>query len=100
MPLELADFPAYVQVAFFIYDFLDDVWAGMSGTYLGKNWGSVEYLFNLYEVEDQKQILYIMKLYENINVGYRHQKAKEEEEKQKRQKASGGEKNFTHNVKG
>ncbi len=98
MPLEIADFPAYVQVAFFIYDFLDDVWAGMSGTYLGKNWGSVEFLFDLYNVEDQKEMLYIMKLYEGINVKHRHEKAEQEEKKRKR--ASSGAKNYTHNVKG
>ena len=63
MPLEVSDLPSEVQVAFFIFAFLEDNWEGMSGTYLGKHWNNLEYLFNLYEIEEQKTILTIMKIY-------------------------------------
>ena len=99
MPLESADFPVEVQVAFFIYGFLEDNWDGMTGTYLGKNWGTVQYFFNLYDIDEPKVILNFMKMYETIIVEYR---AEEADKKRKREErlSSGGAKNYTHNVKG
>jgi hypothetical protein len=99
MPLEISDFPLDVQVAFFIFGFLEDVWEGMSGIYLGKNWRNIEYLFNLYKVEEPKTVLYIMKLYEGILVGERAKKAEQKRKAEKRKSAGGG-KSFTHNVQG
>ena len=49
MPLDSSDFPYEVQVAFFISNYLEDIWDGMSGSYLGKRYGSVEYLFKIYK---------------------------------------------------
>ena len=99
MPLEPADFPVEVQVAFFIFDLLEDNWEGMSGTYLGKFWHNVEYFFNLYEVEERKTILYIMKLYEGVIIAHRAEEAERKKKAEERKSASGG-KNFTHNIKG
>lgn len=102
MPLELSDFPVQVQVAFFIFDLLEDRWEGMSGSYMGKVWGNVEYFFNLYDVEDPRELLYIMKMYEGILVKYRAEKAesKRKADERKRQQSAGGGKKYTHNVKG
>lgn len=99
MPLELSDFPEEVQVAFFMFSLLPDYWEGMSGTYMGKHWNGVEYFFNVYEVDNPKTILYIMKLYERTIVEYRADKAEKKRKAEERKAASGG-KNFTHNVKG
>jgi len=99
MPLETSDFPSEVQVAFFIFGFLEDNWEGMSGTYLGKKWHNIEYLFNLYQVQEQTTILYIIKLWENILVEYKSDKADKKRKADERRSAGGG-KNFTHNVKG
>ena len=99
MPLDSSDFPYEVQVAFFIFGFLEDVWEGMSGSYIGKQYSNIEYLFNLYEIEDKKTILTIIKLYESILVEYRANKAEQKRQAEKRRSA-GGSKNYTHNVKG
>ena len=99
MPLEISDLPSEVQVAFFIFGFLEDVWEGMKGTYLGKNWNNLEYLFNLYKVEEPKTILLIMKMWEGIVVGYKSDKA-ENQRKAEERKSAGGGKQYTHNVKG
>ena len=99
MPLDTSDFPSEVQVAFFIFGFLEDNWEGMSGTYLGKHWNNLEYLFNLYQIEEPKTILTIMKLYERIIIEYKHKKA-EEKRKADERKSARGDKNYTHNVKG
>ena len=99
MPLELSDFPEEVQVAFFMFSLLPDHWEGMSGTYMGKYWDGIDYFFKVYGVENPKQILYFMKLYENTLVSYRAEKAEQKRKADERKSKSGG-KNYTHNVKG
>jgi len=100
MPLEPSDFPEEVQVAFFMLSYLSDNWEGMSGTYMGKVWNDIEYLFKLHQVDNPKQILYFMKLYERLIVDYKMEQAdnKRKAEERKAQSASG--KQYTHNVKG
>ena len=102
MPLSQSEFPIEVQVAFFVFDLLSDVWEGMSGTYMGKDWGHCSQLFDVWEVEDQKTTMYFMKMYERILVNYRADRAEEKREQEKRKaKAKSGEgKHFTHNVQG
>ena len=52
MPPTLEDFPYEVQVAFFIYGLLPDIWVGMSGSYQGKDWSPLESLYNISNSED------------------------------------------------
>jgi len=99
MPLETSDFPSEVQVAFFIFGFLEDVWDGMSGSYMGKKWNNIEYLFKLYEIEEPRTMLYLLKMWEGLLVNYRLDKANKQKKAEERRSAGGG-KNFTHNVKG
>lgn len=100
MPLSISEFPEEVQVAFFVFSLLPDHWEGMSGSYMGKYWDGIDYYFKVYEVEEPKTILYLMKLYESKLVGYRATKAEERrkaEERKARSKAPSGGK-FTHNI--
>jgi hypothetical protein len=99
MPLELSEFPEEVQVAFFMFSLLSDNWEGMSGTYLGKNWYSIDYFFKLYQVEDTKTIFYLMKLYENSLVEYRAEQAEKRRKAEERKAKAGSGQKFTHNVK-
>ena len=100
MPLEASAFPAEVQVAFFVFGYLSDVWDGSSGSYMGKDWSHIDTLFKLFEIDDPKIVLYFMKMYEGIIVQDRaqEQERKRKADERKRQQASG--KNYTHNVKG
>ena len=84
MPLELSDFPEEVQVAFFIFSLLPDHYEGMSGTYMGKYWDGIEYYFKLYEIDDVKTIMYIMKMYEGIIVTYKAEKAEQQRKTEER----------------
>tara|TARA_R110000782_G_scaffold62003_1_gene127605 strand:+ start:4193 stop:4543 length:351 start_codon:yes stop_codon:yes gene_type:complete len=101
MPVSPSVFPAEVQTAFFVLGFLEDNWDGSSGSYLGKNWNNLEYLFNLYEVEDPKNVLFFMKIYEGCLVTYRADKSenKRKAEERKSKASSGGGKQYAHNVK-
>jgi|TARA_R110000796_G_scaffold144908_2_gene261565 hypothetical protein len=100
MPLDPSDFPVEVQVAFFVFSLLEDNWEGMSGTYMGKTWNNIEYFFNLYEVDEPRTILYIMKVYESILVSFRSEESEKRRKAEERKSSSGGGKNFTHNVTG
>lgn len=101
MPLDSADFPAEVQVAFFMFSMLSDNWEGMSGTYMGKDWSSIDYMFKLHKIENPSIIFYFMKLYENILVDYRAKEAdKKRKAEERKAKSAGGGKNYTHNVRG
>jgi hypothetical protein len=101
MPLAYSDFPEEVQVAFFIFSMLTDNWEGMSGTYMGKNWDSLEYLFKLYEIENPKQIFFFMKVYETVLVSYKAEEAdKKRKAEERKAKSAGGGNNYTHNVRG
>jgi len=100
MPLDPTDFPVVVQVAFFIFGLLEDNWDGMSGSYLGKKWGNIEFLFKLYKIEEPRTMLYILKMYEGIVVAQRAEEAAKRRKADERKSSAGGGKNFTHNVKG
>tara|TARA_B100000287_G_scaffold430246_1_gene485121 strand:- start:13357 stop:13659 length:303 start_codon:yes stop_codon:yes gene_type:complete len=100
MPLDASAFPEEVQVAFFMYNSVSDRWDGMSGTYMGKNWVETPQLFDLYKIENPKEILFFMQLYDGVLISRRAQEAerKRKAEERKKQQASG--KNYTHNVRG
>jgi len=101
MPLDSTGFPAEVQVAFFVFSMLTDVWDGMSGTYMGKDWAPLETFFNIYEIEDRRTTTYLMKLYENILVTYKAEEAeKQRKAEERKSKSSSGGKNYTHNIRG
>ena len=100
MPLETSDFPAEVQVAFFILGLLPDRYEGMSGTYMGKDWAEVEYLFKLYKVDEPLVTHYFMKLYEGKLTEYRAKKSEQKRKAEERKTSAGGGKQYTHNFKG
>ena len=101
MPLESSSFPTEVQVAFFIYGLLSDNWEGTSGTYLGKHWDSLQYIFELHEVENRKEVFLFMKLYEGQIIKYRiEQQERKRKAEERKSKSAGGGKNYTHNVRG
>ena len=66
---------------------------------MGKNWSSIDFLFDTYEVEDRPTVVYFLKSYEILVV---NQKAEEAERRRKAEerKAQRGGKTYTHNVQG
>ena len=100
MPLETSDFPEEVQTAFFVFDYLQDRWEGMSGSYLGKEWSNIEFLFDLFDIQERCTVLYFIKLWENVLVNYRAEKSERKRKAEERKNSSGSAGNFTHNVRG
>lgn len=80
---------------------LSDKWDGMSGSYLGKDWTDVSFIFSVYDIENPAIILYFAKTYERLVMSYRAEEAdKRRKAEERKAKASGGGKNYTHNVQG
>jgi hypothetical protein len=101
MPLDSSVFPEEVQVAFFVFSLLSDKWEGMSGTYMGKEWEGLEYIFDLYSIQDRKVVFFFMKMYELLVVNHKaEQSEKKRKAEERKSKSAGGGKNYTHNVRG
>ena len=101
MPLDSSNFPEEVQVAFFVFSLLPDHWEGMSGTYMGKYWDGLEYIFKLYSIENTNTIFFFMKMYESILVKVRMEDAeKKRKADERKSKSARGGKSYTHNVRG
>ena len=66
MPLDSSEFPEEVQVAFFMFSLLSDKWDGSSGSYMGKDWSQCSQLFEIYEIDNKKDTLFFMKMYEAV----------------------------------
>ena len=99
MPLEASAFPDEVQVAFCVYDQVSEKWEGMSGSYMGKNWAEAFLLFKHHKIEDPKQVLFFMQLYDSLVIKTRAEES-DRKQKAKERRNSGGGKQYTHNVQG
>lgn len=62
IPVELDDFPIEVQQCFQVYQYLQDNWEAMSGTYLGKNLLGVGELFEIYQIDNPQFALEVIQL--------------------------------------
>jgi hypothetical protein len=81
IPVELDDFPEEVQQAFQMYYLLRDVWEGMSGTYMGKDYSTIFDFFRLYDIDPQDQLLtlgYIRQI-DSVRSDIFHEKQKSRE---------------------
>lgn len=83
IPVELSDFPLEVQEMFNIYYLMADVWDGMSGTYQGKNTSIVFDLFDLYKIDKEDRLVYLMLIsgIDNIRRKLINEKVKKQNEK-------------------
>ena len=97
MPPTLEEFPYEVQVAFFIYGLLPDIWIGMSGTYQGKDWSPLESLYNIYDIEDRQTVTYFIAEIQRVYTKSINAKMEQERKAQERKNKAGGKK-FAHKV--
>lgn len=81
IPVEISDFPDEVQIAFQVYQVLQDHWEGMSGTYMGKNLTGLGEILDVYEVEksDRKLILELINLIDRERMIQYDEKRKQED---------------------
>ena len=87
MPAEFNDFPKVVQDAIMIYSILPDVWEGMGGTFLGKDYSILPYLVNqVYDIQDHPQLMQFLLMINNIVSSHRAEKQRQQQAKAKSKK--------------
>jgi len=94
MPLEASAFPYEVQVAFFVLGLLPDHYEGMSGTYMGKEWSSANFIFEVYNIENVQTIVFFAKTYENMLVKEKSEEQRRKQKQAERKSKSGGRNTF------
>lgn len=67
IPVELSDFPDFVQTCMLVYGKLSDIWDTMGGNYCGKDYAIVFSLFNLYNIEEKEEQLLAMDIFQSID---------------------------------
>lgn len=87
MPIDDRDFPYEVQLAFFIHSLMPDRWEGMSGSYLGKDWGSLGALYDIHNIEDKRTVTFFLK---NVDILVTNQINKEVTKKHKQEERKAG----------
>jgi hypothetical protein len=87
MPLEVSALPAEAQQALILLNALPDIWEGMSGSWLGKNYNGLIDIMNIYEIENKKEVFELLKIAENELSKYYAQKRKEQESMSKAKRA-------------
>ena len=100
MPLGPEDLPSEAQVAFFIYNHLQPVYAGMEGVFVGKDWSMFDSIYDMVWEDklDKRLIFELGKFIETVEVA-EYLKKREKEQKRANQKAQDGKK-YAHNVSG
>lgn len=73
----MGDYPSEVQEAFLIHSCLPDRWDGMSGMFLGKDWSALGTLLKVFEVEDKKTVVTMLKAIDDRNSNSINQKQSE-----------------------
>ena len=86
MPPDIGDFPLEVQQAFIVHSLLPDRWEGMSGAYMGKDLSALGEIFNIYDIEDKRTVLYFLSYIIRVHSEFINQ---EVQRKQKQPKQMG-----------
>ena len=60
-----AEFPATIQFAFLVWNYLTDQWDGMSGSYFGKHMSGIKDIMDILEIEEQAEVLKIVRIIDN-----------------------------------
>lgn len=72
------------QEAWIIYNSLQDVWEGMSGTFMGKNKAGLFDLFKVHETKNIKEVLTLISIIENEFISYYQEQQKQNQKSSKK----------------
>tara|TARA_Y100000004_G_scaffold93286_1_gene104463 strand:+ start:183 stop:452 length:270 start_codon:yes stop_codon:yes gene_type:complete len=86
-------------VAFFVYALMPDRWDGASGTYLGKDWASLNTLYNIYEIEDRKIVTTFISEIQSIYMELTNAEIEKKRKAAERKASASSGKKYAHNVR-
>lgn len=87
LPQDVSTLSLEAQQAILLLESLPDLWDGMAGMWLGKDYSGLGIIMDIYEMYDRKTVFEFLKLAENELGTYYEQKRKEQENKNKAKRA-------------
>lgn len=87
MPLDPSALSIEVQQALLLLNALPDMWEGMGGTWLGKDYSGLSAIIDIYGIDNKKEVFELLKVAEGELSKYYAQKRKEQESMNKSKRA-------------
>ena len=79
LPKEPSHLSYNIQGALILYNALPDVWEGMSGSWMGKDYSGLMDIMNIYELENRREIFTLLKIAEGEASKFYAEKQKQKE---------------------
>ena len=79
IPKDPSDLSYNVQCALILYEALPDIWEGMSGTWMGKNYSGLIDIMNIFSMDNKKEVFNLLKVAEREASKYYAEKQKQQE---------------------
>tara|TARA_Y100001963_G_C6448103_1_gene294538 strand:+ start:106 stop:402 length:297 start_codon:yes stop_codon:yes gene_type:complete len=80
IPKDPSTFSLEAQQALLVMNVLPDLWEGMNGLWLGKNYNGLFDILEIYEIENKKEVFELLKVCEDELGKYYAQKRKEQDQ--------------------
>ena len=80
IPQDPSTFSLEAQQALLIMNVLPDLWEGMNGGWLGKNYNGLFDIFKLYKIDNKREVFELLKVCEDELSKYYSQKRKEQDQ--------------------
>jgi len=87
LPLDPSDLSEEVQQTLIVLNSLPDMWDGMSGSWLGKNYSGLGTILDIYEIDDRKTVFALLKHAETQLGKFYEEKRKQQESISKAKRA-------------
>ena len=81
MPIDPSSLSEDNQYALIILNALPDIWEGMSGSWLGKDYSGLEAIMNIYNIDNRRTVFELLQVGEQELSTYYKQKQKESTKK-------------------
>ena len=80
IPQDPSTFSIEAQQALTLMNALPDIWEGMSGVWMGKNYTGLFDIMNLYSIDDKREVFELLKVCEEELSKYYSQRRKEQDQ--------------------
>lgn len=87
IPMDPSFLSIEAQQALIVLNSLPDLWDGMGGIWLGKDYSGLSAILEIYDIEDKKAVFELLKVAEAELSKYYEQKRKEQESLNKAKRA-------------
>lgn len=87
LPTDPSTLSIEAQQALILLNALPDIWEGMSGTWMGKNYSGLDVILDIYEIEDRRTVFEFLKIAEHELGDFYAKKQKEQQNMSKAKRA-------------